>query len=165
MHGRMSHLVETVSPGGKIGSVPDPGGASASFDATYMDYDGSKFIRILNPCTSSQNMNDTSCQWFDNPAVLSMQRKRWYSAAESLPDESVVLIGGFVNGGYVNRNMPNVDPAYESGTPLRVLRSLLSSSILPAVVLQQSAVHDHYLWSQLVRPYVSHAVRQNVCAG
>ena len=106
-----------VSPGGNIGSVLNPGGASASFDATYKDYDGSKSIRILNPCTNSQNMNDSSCQWYDNPAVLSMQKKRWYSAAESLPDGSVVLIGGFVNGGYVNRNMPNIDPAYESSTP------------------------------------------------
>jgi len=44
-----------------------------------------------------------------------MQRKRWYSAAESLADGSVVIIGGFVNGGYVNRNFPNNDPVTEGG--------------------------------------------------
>ena len=40
---------------------------------------------------------------------------RWYSAAEALGDGTVVLIGGFTSGGYVNRNMPNTDPTYEGG--------------------------------------------------
>ena len=30
-------------------------------------------------------------------------------------DGTIVLIGGFSNGGYINRNYPNVDPAYEGG--------------------------------------------------
>jgi hypothetical protein len=104
-----------IGPGGNIGSQKNPSGASGAFDATYQDYDGSKAIRVLNPCTSSQNFNDPSCQWFDNSSELSMQKQRWYSSAESLPDGSVVLIGGFVNGGYVNRNFPNIDPTYSCG--------------------------------------------------
>ncbi|KAE9390575.1 DUF1929-domain-containing protein [Gymnopus androsaceus JB14] len=103
-----------VSPGGNIGSVPNGQGA-ASFDATYQDYDGSKSIRVLNPCTDSDDFTSSNCQWFDNPAVLSMQKKRWYSAAEPLGDGTVVLIGGFVNGGYINRNTPNTDPELEGG--------------------------------------------------
>jgi hypothetical protein len=103
-----------VGPRGVIGSVPNNMG-SASFDATYEDYDGGKSIRILNPCTTSQNFNDPSCQWYDNPSVLAMQKRRWYSAAEPLADGTVVLIGGYVNGGYINRNFPNVDPMYEGG--------------------------------------------------
>jgi hypothetical protein len=103
-----------IGPGGNIGSVKNAAGSGA-FDATYGDYDGTKSIRVLNPCTNSQNFNSSNCQWFDNPAVLSMQNQRWYSSAESLPDGSVVMIGGFVNGGYVNRNMPNIDPTYEGG--------------------------------------------------
>jgi len=103
-----------IGPGGNIGSVKNAAGSGA-FDATYGDYDGTKSIRVLNPCTDSQNFNSSNCQWFDNPAVLSMQNQRWYSSAESLPDGSVVMIGGFVNGGYVNRNMPNIDPTYEGG--------------------------------------------------
>jgi hypothetical protein len=69
----------------------------------YQDFDGSKSIRILNPCTSSDDMSSAECQWFDNPSVLSMQKQRWYSAAEMLGDGTIVIIGGFVNGGYINR--------------------------------------------------------------
>ncbi|KAF9490245.1 copper radical oxidase [Pleurotus eryngii] len=103
-----------IGPGGNIGSVPNNKG-SADFDATYQDFDGGRSIRVLDPCTSSDNFADSKCQWFDDPAVLSMQKTRWYSAAEPLADGTVVLIGGFVNGGYVNRNYPNVDPEFEGG--------------------------------------------------
>lgn len=84
--------------------------APTGFDSLYGDYDGQLAIRILNPCTQTGQ-----CQWFDNSSTLAMQKKRWYSAAESLADGSVAIIGGFVNGGYVNRNFPNNDPATEGG--------------------------------------------------
>lgn len=95
-----------------------PGGSPASssdYDSSYGDYDGRKAIRILNPCTNADDFSSSECQWFDNPAVLSMQKQRWYSASEALADGTIVLIGGFVNGGYVNRNLPNTDPTYEGG--------------------------------------------------
>ncbi|KIK57124.1 hypothetical protein GYMLUDRAFT_247377 [Collybiopsis luxurians FD-317 M1] len=104
-----------VTVGGNIGSVTTDGGSAASFDATYQDYDGRKSIRILNPCTDDDDFTSENCQWFDNPDVLSMQKERWYSAAEPLGDGTIVLIGGFVNGGYINRNYPNTDPTYEGG--------------------------------------------------
>jgi hypothetical protein len=122
-----------IGPGGNIGSVKNSAGSGA-FDATYGDYDGTKSIRVLNPCASGQNFNDSSCQWFDNPAVLSMQRQRWYSTAESLPDGSVVMIGGFVNGGYVNRNFPNTDPAYEGGAAEPTFEFYPSRGGTPAVM-------------------------------
>jgi hypothetical protein len=103
-----------VGKGGNIGSVPNNEG-SASFDDVYQDFDGSRAIRILNPCTTSDNIADPRCQWFDDPSLLSMEKKRWYSAAEPLADGTIVLIGGFVNGGYVNRNFPNDDPTREGG--------------------------------------------------
>ncbi|CAE6409207.1 unnamed protein product [Rhizoctonia solani] len=96
-----------IGPGGKVGSVAEWG--SGVYDETYKNYDGTKAIRILDPCTTG------NCAWFDNANVLAMQRKRWYSTAEPLADGSIILIGGFVNGGYINRNTPNVDPAYEGG--------------------------------------------------
>jgi len=98
-----------IGPGGNIGSVTNPGGGSGAFDATYQDADGARAIRVLTPCT------DSSCSWFDDPSVLAMQKKRWYSAAEPLADGTIALIGGFVNGGYVNRNFPNIDPEFEGG--------------------------------------------------
>ncbi|KAJ6597039.1 DUF1929-domain-containing protein [Mycena vulgaris] len=103
-----------IGPGGNIGSVRNPSGASGSWDQTYMDFDGSKSIRVLNPCTSDQ-FGSAECEWFDQPELLSMQKQRWYSAAEMLGDGTIVIIGGFVNGGYINRNTPNNDPTFSGG--------------------------------------------------
>ncbi|KAF8884137.1 copper radical oxidase [Infundibulicybe gibba] len=103
-----------VGRGGKVGSQPNNEG-SASWDADYQDFDGARAIRILNPCKSSDNFASPNCQWFDKPDQLAMKKKRWYSAAEPLADGTIVLIGGFVNGGYVNRNFPNDDPTTSHG--------------------------------------------------
>ncbi|GLB40790.1 putative copper radical oxidase [Lyophyllum shimeji] len=43
-----------------------------------------------------------------------MQKKRWYSTAEPLADGSIVLIGGMVGGGYINRNTPDTTPVPEA---------------------------------------------------
>lgn len=122
-----------VGPGGNIGSQKSSTGNGA-FDATYQDYDGSRSIRILNPCNSSVSFSDPGCQWFDNPAVLSMQKQRWYSAAEALADGTIVLIGGFVNGGYVNRNFPNTDPATEGGAAEPTYEFFPSNGAAPQVM-------------------------------
>ncbi|KAL0959152.1 hypothetical protein HGRIS_014439 [Hohenbuehelia grisea] len=104
-----------VGPGGVIGSERNPSGASAAFDATYQNFDGTKAIRVLNPCKPGDDIASDKCKWFDDPSVLSMRRNRWYSAAEPLADGTIVIIGGFVNGGFVNRNYPNIDPEFEGG--------------------------------------------------
>jgi hypothetical protein len=100
-----------VGPGG----VPDNNSALA--DATYKDFDGSKAMRIIHPCTVSElssSQSSSKCQWFDNP-VLAMKTGRWYSAAEALGDGTVIIIGGFASGGYINRITPNTDPEFERG--------------------------------------------------
>lgn len=106
-----------VSPGGNLGSVLNPGGGSASYDATYQDYDGTRAIRIINPCEGSNSdiVSNPACGWYENANVLQMQKSRWYSSAEPLANGTITLIGGFVNGGYINRNYPNTDPATEGG--------------------------------------------------
>ncbi|PPQ99405.1 hypothetical protein CVT24_005392 [Panaeolus cyanescens] len=104
-----------VGPGGNIGSQLNPGGFSAAWDAVYQDFDGTRAIRVLNPCRNTDNFNAPNCQWFDDATILSMKRGRWYSAAEATGDGRVVIIGGFTSGGYVNRNYPNTDPAFEGG--------------------------------------------------
>ncbi|KAF5368716.1 hypothetical protein D9615_010316 [Tricholomella constricta] len=96
-----------VGRGGKPGS-------DIFWDSEYRDFDGSKAIRILNPCKSSDNFASAQCKWFDDPALLSMNKRRWYSTAEPLADGTIVLIGGFVGGGYINRNTPNTTPVPEA---------------------------------------------------
>lgn len=104
-----------VGPRGNLGSQLNPGGYSAAWDSTYQDFDGTRAIRVLNPCRSSDTFVSASCQWFDDPTVLSMKNSRWYSAAEPTGEGNIVIIGGFVNGGYINRNYPNVDPEKQGG--------------------------------------------------
>lgn len=79
----------------------------------YLDYDGRKALRLLEPVASGTG--NASIQWIDSPGGLQMQSQRWYPGIETLPDGSIVLIGGATNGGYINRNYPNTDPAW-SGT-------------------------------------------------
>lgn len=93
-----------VGPGGGNTSP----GSTTTFDPTYQDYDGTRAIRIFNSCNES-----TPCTFVDNSTQLA--KRRWYPAAESLANGTVVVMGGFVAGGYINRNYPNVDPAYEGG--------------------------------------------------
>lgn len=105
-----------IGPTGVAGSVPAPGGRS-SYDATYKDYDGTKAMRILNPCKGSNTdlLANPECGWYEDASVLAMKANRWYASAEALGDGTIVIIGGFSNGGYINRNYPNNDPAYSGG--------------------------------------------------
>lgn len=104
-----------VTVGGNIGSQLNTGGYSAEWDATYQDYDGTKSIRILNPCDAGSDFTSSQCEWFDQPSLMSMQEQRWYSTAEPLATGQLVIIGGYTAGGYINRNYPNVDPEFEGG--------------------------------------------------
>jgi len=99
-----------VGRGGNLGSQLNPGGFSAAWDAEYQDFDGSRAIRILDPCKSTDNFSDRKCTWFDDATQLAMKRARWYSTAEPTADGTIVLLGGFSTGGYINRNYPNNEP-------------------------------------------------------
>ncbi|KAF8967499.1 glyoxal oxidase N-terminus-domain-containing protein [Flammula alnicola] len=103
-----------VGIAGLAGSQKNPDGTGA-WDSVYQDFDGRVAIRIVNPCKSTDNLNGVQCGWYDDSTVLAMKRRRWYSAAEPTGDGTVVILGGFINGGFVNRWYPNVDPAGESG--------------------------------------------------
>jgi len=93
-----------VGPGGDNSAS----GSTTAFDPTYHDYDGTQAIRVFDACDSN-----TACSFHDN--VTQLVKHRWYPAAEPLADGTVVIIGGFTAGGYINRNYPNTDPAYEGG--------------------------------------------------
>jgi hypothetical protein len=98
-----------VGPGG---GNSNPGSTTA-FDPTYQDYDGRRAIRIFTPCEG--NVDSSPCSHYDSANGTQMAKARWYPAAEALANGTVVLIGGFAAGGYINRNMPNTDPTYEGG--------------------------------------------------
>jgi hypothetical protein len=98
-----------VGPGGNDSDT----GSSTTFDPEYNDYDGRRAIRIITSCEGS--VTQAPCSWYDAENGLQMQVQRWYPAAEALPNGTIVLIGGFTSGGYINRNLPNVDPTYEGG--------------------------------------------------
>lgn len=75
------------------------------------DADGRSALRIMEPVANGSDESEIA--WVDNPGVLNMQSQRWYPGAENLADGSMVLVGGATNGGYINRNLPNPDPAFE----------------------------------------------------
>lgn len=92
------------------------GGVNVTSDwanAAYQDYDGRRAIRIMNPVANSSSGSDIA--WIDTPGGVQMQSQRWYPGVESLADGSMVLVGGAMNGGFINRNYPNTDPAYAGG--------------------------------------------------
>jgi hypothetical protein len=98
---------------GPYGNLSDPGSTTA-FDPEYNDYDGTRAIRIITACEG--DVTKAPCSWYDAPNGLQMQKHRWYPAAEALANGTVVLIGGFTNGGYINRFLPNLDPTFENGS-------------------------------------------------
>lgn len=106
---------DAVTIEGATGSQKNPDGTGA-WDSIYQDFDGRRSIRILNPCKSTDDLTSPQCAWFDDPTVLAMQRARWYSAVEPTGDGTIVIIGGFVTGGYINRWFPDVDPVTENGS-------------------------------------------------
>ncbi|KAI0334267.1 hypothetical protein GY45DRAFT_1367779 [Cubamyces sp. BRFM 1775] len=90
-----------IGKGGNVSDVRYPNNQGQGlFDTQYGDYDGTEAIRILDPCKDGDD--------FTSPNFPALD-----SAAEPMGDGTIVLIGGFTNGGYINRNYPNLDPATE----------------------------------------------------
>ncbi|VDB96303.1 unnamed protein product [Peniophora sp. CBMAI 1063] len=90
-------------------------GSTKLYDPTYQDNNGTYAIRVLTPCDGDVD-SDPECAWVDSPnSGLRMQSGRWYPGAEALGNGSVIIIGGFSSGGYINRNYPNKDPLYSGG--------------------------------------------------
>lgn len=81
---------------------------------------GGTAIRLLDPC------DDESCEYVqgtqtldinsDTGGYLQMTGKRWYPMVETLPDGSLIVIGGDKNGGYVNTAGQD-NPTYEFFPP------------------------------------------------
>lgn len=95
--------------GGNGAIGPGGNGNGSNFDPAYGDFDGARAVRVFDPCDPTEG----PCQFSDNGNL--MPSKRWYPGIEGLPDGRVLMIGGMSNGGFVNRNFPNVDPTLEGG--------------------------------------------------
>lgn len=78
--------------------------------APYNDQDGRRVVRLMEPTNDSNHL-----KWYDEfNSTNQMDSPRWYPTVETLADGSAVIIGGATNGGFINRNYPNVDPVYST---------------------------------------------------
>ncbi|KAF7300487.1 hypothetical protein HMN09_00933100 [Mycena chlorophos] len=110
-----SHLPNgtfSVFGGNSAVAIGGGNGNDNGWDSVLQDFDGSRAIRLLSPCTTNEDFTQPECQWFDQPGntALQIQDQRWYSSAEALADGTIVLLGGFTGGGYILRNYPNTNP-------------------------------------------------------
>lgn len=102
-----------IGPGGNVGDTNN-----GAFDTSYNDLAGQTGVRVMNPlgCTGDDAATKAECQWYDDPSVTHLKAMRWYSTAEPQADGTVVVIGGYSNGGYINRNYPDTtDPIWQGG--------------------------------------------------
>lgn len=76
-------------------------------NSKYQDYDGRKALRIME-----HGDTNGALSWNDNSNF--MRSSRWYPGIETLTDGSILLIGGAVGGGYINRNTPVVDQFFQT---------------------------------------------------
>jgi len=97
------------------------GGVDAQDDGNvYRDTDGGTAIRMITPDDSGKVEYTQGAQTFfvnqDTGGWLQMQSKRWYPSVETLGDGTSVVIGGDINGGYVNTKYQD-NPTYEFFPP------------------------------------------------
>ncbi|PPQ93058.1 hypothetical protein CVT25_011934 [Psilocybe cyanescens] len=122
-----------ITINGAPGSQRNPDG-TGQWDATYQDFDGRKSIRVLNPCGSTDDITSPQCSWYDDSTVLAMKSGRWYAALEPTGDGTIVILGGFTAGGYVNREFPVRDPVTQSGQAQSTYEYYPAKDVAPPLV-------------------------------
>jgi hypothetical protein len=144
-----------------------PGGDAVPNNDTnpYGNEDGGQAVRTLKPCS------DQSCEWVEDK----MSTRRWYPTLETLPDGSIIVIGGNLYGGFVN-SQGNNNPTYEfypsrgGVLPLRILETTLPANLYPLTWLLPSGklfiqtnlgaeLFDFTTGEEDTLPDVPHAVR------
>ncbi|KAH9474348.1 Aldehyde oxidase GLOX [Psilocybe cubensis] len=124
-----------ITINGAPGSIKNTDGSGTGFwDSIYQDFDGRKSIRILNPCGSADDITSPQCRWYDDSSVLAMKSGRWYAAVEPLGDGTIVILGGFTAGGYVNREFPVKDPITQSGQAQNTYEYYPPKDVAPPLV-------------------------------
>ncbi|KAL1408773.1 hypothetical protein Q8F55_005586 [Vanrija albida] len=124
------------------------GGVATNQLAAYSDMTGGTAIRMLTPSDDGQSEyvqgEVTLDITKDTGGYLQMTGKRWYPTVETLPDGSLIVIGGDKNGGYVNTAGQD-NPTYEFFPPnsqgavhLQLLSDTLPINLYPLVWLMPS---------------------------
>ncbi|KAI0311414.1 glyoxal oxidase [Amylostereum chailletii] len=112
-----------------------PAGSQDGSAGAYHDADGSKSIRLLDPC------DDEKCDWITAGEISS---RRWYPSVETLEDGSILIIGGCGWGGFVN-DATQTNPTYEffppRGAPVTspILTDTLPANLYPLTFLLPSS--------------------------
>lgn len=120
-------LIASVSLSLALLSFSSEGLDQTSNANPYSDYDGRTAIRLMEPQSDSSQL-----AWADD-GTSKMQSARWYPGAETLPDGSIMLIGGATDG----------------VTSIEILRATLSVAALILLTrLFQLLVHlsNLFLW-------------------
>ncbi|KAH9479085.1 Aldehyde oxidase GLOX [Psilocybe cubensis] len=106
-----------------VTSGGNPAATQDGRSGPYMDADGRRMIRLLNPCDGDD------CSWTTSGY---QSEQRWYPTLETLEDGSVIIIGGSKNGGYLN-DAGQTNPTYEFFPPSGpAIRSNFLENTLPA---------------------------------
>jgi hypothetical protein len=96
------------------------GGKDATGPEAYHNLDGGTAIRMLNADDSGSADYIQGAVTYDitqdTGGWLQMTSKRWYPTTETLGDGTIVIIGGDINGGYVNTPYQD-NPTYEFFPP------------------------------------------------
>ncbi|KAK4701875.1 hypothetical protein P7C70_g4353, partial [Phenoliferia sp. Uapishka_3] len=87
------------------GGVADADLNITVIDGAYDDASGGRATRVITPC------DDETCNWSED--VDGIPVNRWYPSLETLEDGSVIIIGGELNGGFVDNNIRVSNPTYE----------------------------------------------------
>jgi hypothetical protein len=82
--------------------------AATSNSGAYDDLSGGRATRVISPASCT----DGTCNWTED--VDGIPLNRWYPTLETIEDGSVMIIGGELNGGFVNSpDQRQNNPTYE----------------------------------------------------
>jgi len=118
--------------------------------APYDDPDGGQSVRLLNPC------DDGTCNWTLDTQLTT---RRWYPTLETMPDGTIMILGGCLNGGYVN-DASQTNPTYEffpsTGPPINspILENTLPTNLYPLTwLLPSDRIFIQSNWETVILDY------------
>ncbi|KAJ7607955.1 glyoxal oxidase N-terminus-domain-containing protein [Roridomyces roridus] len=74
---------------------------------------GLQGLRLFTPCSTG------TCDVYENPTRIRLTSARWYPSSVRIQDGSIIIFGGYVNGGFINNAGMN-NPSYEFFPPKNI---------------------------------------------